>query len=475
MSEWPSDQCNRQWLVPDNANALYVRVTHRRAVLCSLRPDSTTPNIENIISSLCLTKLQSFKLHRRRTSHPDFHIRIRRLSACDSSWLSQSSYTQVAATLYRRQMEDISQLDGSDAVPGASTQGQLVSALKEHLKSALLVLGALDQSTFSDLSMDEEYKDSIQRLLTPLTSLPLSSVVDRANEVLRSGLDAISARMSTIVDSPHLAQPPAIPPRLPRRQSKNASANPIPTPKPEPTSKPQPTRRPPPTAPSLPLMGRSSQFSPLASVRNGESKAQDVMLSIHFLSGSCRRIANIQSLVYSINANIHNRTAHRGQSNPTTPPVIAEARISTNGDRIVFGINPGTVEMDGLVGFMREKSNYSAFRGPDSTTYVRRGGIIDYVVRINNIPKRIYVQCEALLRRETEEYLATTWGEPIKLTRMLSPLIYLCEGPKVTLDRFCAAPAGSFDLLVEYGPGSQGLFPGVKVEGLCLSDVFDFV
>jgi len=113
--------------------------------------------------------------------------------------------TQTALPTPRTRMDDISQLDGSDAAPGASAQVQFVSALKEHLKNALLIVDALDQSSFSNLSTDREYKDSVQRLLSPLTTLSLSTIVDQANEVLRSGLGAISARMLAIIDSPNLS------------------------------------------------------------------------------------------------------------------------------------------------------------------------------------------------------------------------------------------------------------------------------
>ena len=366
-------------------------------------------------------------------------------------------------------MDDFSQLDGSDAPSGASTQAQLGSALKEHLKSALLILDALDQPSFANISADKEYKDSVQRLLSPLTTLPLSTVVDQANRVLRSGLDAISAQMSAIVDSPR-RHPAAQPTNTQGATHQQTTRSTIPISRQNPTSEPQ--RAPgQPIAPPRPLPVLNPQLSPLAALKNDTSKAQELMLSIHFLAGFCKSDTNMEVLVYSVNSAIRPYPP----SEVGNPTMVAEARTTIGGDRIVLGVVPGTTPMSDFTNMVQEL-NLSAFWYHGSVTRVRRGGVVEYIVRIKNVPQHIVGIYTAELVHQTEQYLAATWRQAIKLTQKISPLVYLCEGPKFALDRFSAAPKGSFDLVVDIVPGrSRKTIPGITVEGLCLSDVFYFV
>ena len=429
--------------------------------LSSLSATSTTPKTENPIVYLFLLYLSQFD----ELQHTLPYIFVWNAFPHTTLLDFHNHRTEITATFHQRRMDDTSQLDGSDGVSGASTQAQLVSALKEHLNSAILILDAFDQSSFSSLSTDKEYKDLVQCLLSPLTTLSLSSVVDQANQVLKSGLDAISTRMSAIVDSPH---PSTIVRGSLLRQSETTFTTP--TPRPNPYLEPQ--RAPGPHTSVAP----GPQLSPLATLRNDTSKASDVMITIHFLTGFCRPTANMERLVTTVNGCMGLRTPQHGQSSFSgTSLVVVEAQPSTNGDRIVLGINPGTFKIADVTN-MIQVFDLSAFFYPGSVTRVRRGGTVEYAVRLKNVPQRIYSSFSPSLIRQTEAYLAMTWGQAIRLTTRISPLVYLCEGPKYALDRFCAAPAGSFDLHLDYSGSSQRLkFPGITVEGICLSDVFDFV
>ena len=366
----------------------------------------------------------------------------------------------------RLRMDDISQLDGSDAVPGASTHVQRLSALKEHLKSALLIMGAFDQSSFASLSKDNEYKHSVQRLLSPLTTLSLSSVVDQANEVLRSGLDAISARMSAIIDSPHphSARLPTSSQGALLRQVANASATLIP--RPNAASKPQGA------PPSISMPGL--QLSMLATLQNDTTKAHDAMISIHFLTGSCRPDANMQTIVYSINAAIRLRAMQRNQLRLAPSTVVVEARTTVDRDRLALAIGNGTMKMFNIADMLQD-FDFSPFMTHGSVTHIRRGGTVEYVARLQNVSLLTVDAYSSELIQQTESYLARSWGQGIKLAKKISPFIYLCEGPAFALDRFCVAPKGSFDLDIQILPGRRRTISGITVEGLCLFDVFNFV
>ena len=84
-------------------------------------------------------------------------------------------------------------LDGSD---GPSTQPEtplLYTTFKEHLKNALLSLDGFDRASVAMLKHDNEFRDSVQRLLVTLTVTPLSELLDQA---MKSGLDSIISHLS---------------------------------------------------------------------------------------------------------------------------------------------------------------------------------------------------------------------------------------------------------------------------------------
>ena len=94
-------------------------------------------------------------------------------------------------------MDDPAMLDGSDAPPMHTETPPSYTKFKQHLRNALLLLDAFDQPTLAVLKHDGEFRDSVQRLLEPLTATgPLSELVEQAN----NGSDGI----------PRVVQPTAL-------------------------------------------------------------------------------------------------------------------------------------------------------------------------------------------------------------------------------------------------------------------------
>ena len=100
-------------------------------------------------------------------------------------------------------------LDGSDA-PGVPS---IYTTLKGHLAEALNILDSLDQNSLATLKNDDEFRTSVQLLLFRLTPTPLSELVGQADRIIQSGLDGISAQISTLFLS---APPSATPTHLPK-------------------------------------------------------------------------------------------------------------------------------------------------------------------------------------------------------------------------------------------------------------------
>jgi len=89
-------------------------------------------------------------------------------------------------------------LDGSDDTIGGSTQTQRRIALKDTMKTALLILDSLDRSSIKGLAKDQDYRKLVHRFLSPLTDLPLQDAVNQAIGVLKNGLDEISRGMARL-------------------------------------------------------------------------------------------------------------------------------------------------------------------------------------------------------------------------------------------------------------------------------------
>ena len=175
------------------------------------------------------------------------------------------------------------------------------------------------------------------------------------------------------------------------------------------------------------------------------------MITIHFLLGYCIPAADMELLISTLNYCIY----PEGYSSDT--PVVVEARQTTNRDRIVLGIDPRTLKMDDIVKEI-QSHNLVLFCSPGS------------VMRLATIDAY-----SGELIRQTESYLTKNWGQGINLVKKMSPFIYLCQGPAFALDRFCSAPQGSFDFVIQTRPGRGRTISGITVEGLRLFDVFDFI
>jgi len=93
-------------------------------------------------------------------------------------------------------MSNPSLQDGSAGDPNASSQSQILLHIKKLLAEAQACLYALDQSTLAGLRSDEEYKGAIENLLSPLTPIPLSNVVNKA---LTSGVDAAASQLRSLL------------------------------------------------------------------------------------------------------------------------------------------------------------------------------------------------------------------------------------------------------------------------------------
>jgi len=89
-------------------------------------------------------------------------------------------------------------LDGSDAPQPKASPPNLYTKLKSQLNDAVLTIEALDKASLAMLQHDVEYHKTLQRLLAPLTAAPLSELVE---ETMKSGLEAISSKMSALIRS----------------------------------------------------------------------------------------------------------------------------------------------------------------------------------------------------------------------------------------------------------------------------------
>ena len=99
-------------------------------------------------------------------------------------------------------MDDYARLDGSDAPARPVETPAVYAKFKDDLKTALHSLEAFDQASFAMLKHDEEYRQAVERFLVPLTATPMSELVE---QVMKSGLDFISSRISA-----QIALPPSL-------------------------------------------------------------------------------------------------------------------------------------------------------------------------------------------------------------------------------------------------------------------------
>ena len=106
--------------------------------------------------------------------------------------------------------------DGSDAPSSIQAPPPGYKELKESLKGALLLLAELDQASLAMLKHDEEYQHAVQTFLVPLSSTPVSEIVERA---MKTGLDAIVSDISTHI---HTTTHPT--PQVARDPTPNSSA-----------------------------------------------------------------------------------------------------------------------------------------------------------------------------------------------------------------------------------------------------------
>jgi len=121
-------------------------------------------------------------------------------------------------------MEDPKTLDGSDT-PAKQTQPPLLyTTFKKYLKNALIALEAFDQPSLAMLKHDDEFRDSVQRMLAKLTMAPLSELLEQA---MKDSVQSIVSRLSAqIFPSPPLKNPFAPPPATVSSQPKTSISTP---------------------------------------------------------------------------------------------------------------------------------------------------------------------------------------------------------------------------------------------------------
>ena len=353
----------------------------------------------------------------------------------------------IAPFASTHRMTNITQLAVDDMHREASNRAKLGSALKEQLKSALLVLDTFDQSALASLATDEEYKLLVQRLFSPLTSTPLSSIAKQSEHASRPTLDAVPAQVVKLPSSVALDDPlaPKISSHLRPRYETQLFA-------------PAP---------------RKEWFSPLDILQEDTSKAPSTMLTIHFLSGRPKPSTEMQEIVDRFNACIDLHLSFYRDSFPDGPPPVMEARTTRSGDRVVLGLSLGKFTPRAFAE-VTQNVDLSSFWSSDAITHFRRGGIVDFVIRIHKLAEDVANAHSAELIRQVEDFLASYCGAAVKMSKKISPTIYLCEGRKSALDQFSPAFEEGFDFIVGSVPGRRRIFPGVVVEGFVLSDSFDF-
>jgi len=121
------------------------------------------------------------RLRRGRITHD--YIRIEGLR-----WICHA-----AAVLLSLTMSDNKRGSGVDT----PDQARLLATLKAQLRMSAQIIGALNQSTIDDLRVDTEYADDLNTLLSPLTSVPLSTLVDEGG-VLAREMDKLSEALANL-------------------------------------------------------------------------------------------------------------------------------------------------------------------------------------------------------------------------------------------------------------------------------------
>jgi len=95
-------------------------------------------------------------------------------------------------------MDHSTHLDGSEASHTRPSPPPLYTNFKLQLFSALTTFDCLDKASLAMLKHDTEYHKILQRLLAPHTATPLSEFVE---EMMKSGLEAISSKMSALISA----------------------------------------------------------------------------------------------------------------------------------------------------------------------------------------------------------------------------------------------------------------------------------
>ena len=95
-------------------------------------------------------------------------------------------------------MSNPSLQDGSSGNPNASTQSQIVLHIKKLLAEARVCLNALDQSTRVGLHSDEEYKDAVGHLLSPLTTIPISNLI---HMTVKNAVETLTSQLGNLTSS----------------------------------------------------------------------------------------------------------------------------------------------------------------------------------------------------------------------------------------------------------------------------------
>ena len=235
-------------------------------------------------------------------------------------------------------------IDGSDAPQSRPTPPPLYTKLKAQLNDVLLTIDALDKASLAMLKHDTDYRHTIQRLLAPLTATPLSELVE---ETMKSGLEAISSKISTFIPLPApISQTPKGPASGPSPWAASVKKPPPPASAPilEPIVSPR-------TTIATRAEARMQQVEGLVKgvkVRSREalqqlldkSQGDLVLVWLLLFQGRWEETFNTKQLVQEINHAINFEFSVAPPGQPSTISPCIDAWMSADRRRIVLFIRP---------------------------------------------------------------------------------------------------------------------------------------
>ena len=360
-------------------------------------------------------------------------------------------------------MDDELILDGSDDTTKGSTQTQRLTALKDTMKAALLILDGLGRSTVNDLAKDQEYRDLVHRFLSPLTSLPLHDAIDQTNRLLKNGLDEICRGIAGLFPADDISADSPIhnvSPRIPIPASNVLpSRSQLPT---TTTAFSEPS-----LSPELSLALRQRRGSPIPPLMTPLEQIREdrrKMVTIHFLVGNKKWGTTLKDVVDAFNEVIWRKRRQREQR-------VLEAWV-TKKKNIVLACQSPLDDVHDL--WINDPGlRLSDLWESKSVICVTRGGSTEYVARLTPPMDALEQQPggnDAIVAT-MRAYLKSRWGNVTLGTRLGSG-VFLCSGSAGDLNNFASAPPADISFISPPVSGVRQVY-GTMIIGLRLSDDLD--